>query len=542
MLNTITIRNNFINYFKDAFSIDLRALAVFRIGLGITLIFFLYNLCQDITMFFTDNGLVSRTELIQLYSGWPLNWRYSIYLLSGKKIYFILLFVIQFISAILFTIGYKTRLNCFISWFLLLSLQNRNYYIMSGFDLYLRLLLFWAMFLPLNTKYAIDNLFFKQKFNNNYFSLATFAILLQIALFYFLSSLLKTGSDQWWVNHTALNYILHNELYLTPFGYLIHNFFPNLLLHLVVCIVLLIEFLTPFILFLPCSKKYRSYLRILWFIVLFLLHTAFRVLLYIGPFFLICAVAIVILLPENIWDKFEQIINKIINKISTKINSNYTRYIQANPNSLLVKWATKINTYHNIIIKYVPKQPIRLNLDLFSKLFVSISIAAVIFINYTSLITKYRTSIPGVHEFSEVFGLAQHWGFFDQPATISHMLRFYGIDASGNERQLWPISGYKLTNNNPNIREYFYRMPNSWWWKYFTSFSIPGNNYNYFRENALIRALCYRENIENSDKNLPPIKRLKILYDWYPQIYDPSSSELTKYGSVYGRYYIQFCP
>ncbi|MBP9721865.1 MAG: hypothetical protein KBD64_01760 [Gammaproteobacteria bacterium] len=538
------MKNKFTNYFTDAFSIDLRALGALRIGLGLTLIFFLYNLCQDITMFFTDEGLVSRNELIRLYSSWPLNWRHTIYLLSNEKFYFIVLFFIQFISAFLFTIGYKTRLNCFISWFLLLSLQNRNYFIMSGFDLYLRLLIFWGFFLPLNARYSFDLYLSSDKLhdsnnnhcdannkpnsNNSFFSIATFAILLQVSLLYLFSSLLKHSDDKWWVTHTALNYIIHNELYLTPIGYIIHHWFSNYALQFATLTVLIIELITPIILFFPV-KKYRTPLRVFWFILLTLLHVSFRLFLYIGPFLLISLVGIIIILPSPAWDAIENTLRNIYQKYCSACSVKFQYFLNK-----LTKFLTHSDSVNQKKFKL-------LKLTLLEKLFIFISISFVIHINIVTYYKQYKHKAPVVHEFAEVFGLDQYWGFFDRPATISHMLRFYGIQEDGTERQLWITTGYGYNGKiiNLNMREYLSAIENNWWWKYLISYSIPDKNYKYFRETGLIRALCTREN-KNTD--LPPIKKLKILYNWYPQVFDQTSLEHTSNGKWQGWYYIQFCP
>jgi len=43
-----------------------------------------------------------------------------------------------------------------ISWFLLISLQNRNPIVLQGGDILLRMLAFWAMFVPLNAYFSLD--------------------------------------------------------------------------------------------------------------------------------------------------------------------------------------------------------------------------------------------------------------------------------------------------------------------------------------------------------------------------------------------------
>ena len=53
-------------------------------------------------------------------------------------------------------IGYRARLATIACWFLVMSIHNRNPMILSAGDILLRLLLFWAMFLPLGARYSVD--------------------------------------------------------------------------------------------------------------------------------------------------------------------------------------------------------------------------------------------------------------------------------------------------------------------------------------------------------------------------------------------------
>lgn len=62
---------------------------------------------------------------------------------------------IQTIAAILFTIGYKTRLMAVISWYMYTSLALRNTWLYFILDRYFYYLLFYSMFLPLDKKWCI---------------------------------------------------------------------------------------------------------------------------------------------------------------------------------------------------------------------------------------------------------------------------------------------------------------------------------------------------------------------------------------------------
>ena len=47
-----------LKYIKEIFYLDLRSLAVFRIGLGLTILYNLYSLYSDIDVFYGPRGIV----------------------------------------------------------------------------------------------------------------------------------------------------------------------------------------------------------------------------------------------------------------------------------------------------------------------------------------------------------------------------------------------------------------------------------------------------------------------------------------------------
>jgi hypothetical protein len=67
-----------------------------------------------------------------------------------------LLFGIAAVAALAMLVGYRTRLAVFVVWVLVLSIQVRNPFLDSSADDLLRLLLFWAMFLPLGAYWSVD--------------------------------------------------------------------------------------------------------------------------------------------------------------------------------------------------------------------------------------------------------------------------------------------------------------------------------------------------------------------------------------------------
>ena len=89
--------------------------------------------------------------------------------------------------------------------------------ILSAGDTLLRLLLFWAMFLPLGARYSVDAALDKNpSVPRSLCNLACAAILLQMTFMYFFSFILKDGST--WNDGTALYYALSVDQLTRPLG------------------------------------------------------------------------------------------------------------------------------------------------------------------------------------------------------------------------------------------------------------------------------------------------------------------------------------
>lgn len=104
--------------------------------------------------------------------------------------------------------GYKTRISTIVTWILLLSLQNANPLLLNSGDVYLRLLLFWAIFLPWGARYSVDAW---QVSPNKIPSIAggwpAIAFIVQICLLYLFTGLYKY-SPEWIPEGTSVQYAL----------------------------------------------------------------------------------------------------------------------------------------------------------------------------------------------------------------------------------------------------------------------------------------------------------------------------------------------
>ena len=106
---------------------------------------------------------------------------------------------------------------------MLISLHNRNPAVLQGGDILFRVLLFFAIFLPLEKSFSLDAKKKKDKKNYLIFSVFTIGLIFQIIFFYLFTAFLKTGSE-WWPDGTAIYYALSIDQFTTHFGYFVYQF------------------------------------------------------------------------------------------------------------------------------------------------------------------------------------------------------------------------------------------------------------------------------------------------------------------------------
>ncbi len=282
--------------FKELFGIDIRSLALFRIGLALVLLVDLFIRIQDLTIHYSDEGLLPRSVLInQVMDAWNI----SFHLVSGTWQVQLVFFMLEALFAVALLVGFHTRLATILSWIFLISLHSRNPLILQGGDVVLRMLLFWGMFLPLGACWSIDQRLWDKK-NQLYqvFSGGTAALLLQVCFIYWFSALLKTDAS-WRQDGTAVWYALSNELFATSTGkYLLQ--FP-FLLKISTFATLYLEAFGPFLAFSPI---WTGPVRTVTAIVFILFHLmALNLTMELGIFPYVCAVAWMVFLPGWFWER-----------------------------------------------------------------------------------------------------------------------------------------------------------------------------------------------------------------------------------------------
>lgn len=197
---------------REIFGIDLRTLALFRIGLGLLLIVDLCLRARDLEAHYTDFGIMPRSALPDFLHPGAI----TFHAMNGALWCQAALFLIAGAFAILLLVGYRSRLVSVVCWMFLVSLQNRNPMILSGEDNLLAVLVFWAMFLPLGARYSVDAALDRESDTvpNAFFSIGTIALLIQGMSMYLFSAVLK--SDPQWIPTARRSTMLSNSTTWRP--------------------------------------------------------------------------------------------------------------------------------------------------------------------------------------------------------------------------------------------------------------------------------------------------------------------------------------
>jgi hypothetical protein len=279
----------------EVFGADLRSLALFRIVLAVLALADLATRATDLSAHYTDGGVLPRSVLAaQVLS----RWSFSLNLMNGEPFFQALLFGVAAVAALGLLVGYRTRLMTIVVWVLLLSIQWRNPLVGGADAQLLRLMLFWAMFLPLGAYWSIDRALKAGalRLSTRFLSLGTVGLFMQIAFVYWFTAALKSGPE-WRVDGTALYYALSFDQISTPVGRYLLNF-PDLLTVMTYATFCL-EALGPFLLFCPF---FTGPVRTGAVMAFMSLHFGIWLTMDIGIFPWISAFCMVCFLPGWFWD------------------------------------------------------------------------------------------------------------------------------------------------------------------------------------------------------------------------------------------------
>ncbi|AGB15394.1 Vitamin K-dependent gamma-carboxylase [Halovivax ruber XH-70] len=178
---------------RTRLGMDVRAIASFRIGLGLVALFDLLALrLPGLVTFYTDRGVLSRAALAEVS---PTLAQWSLHAQSGAAWFQGLLLGVTVLAAVCVLVGYRSRVAAVLLAGLLASMHARNPYLVNGGDTILISLCLFGAALPLDARWAI-----RPRGNwttERIVSTGTAVLSLHVVSIYAINALLKLQSDAW---------------------------------------------------------------------------------------------------------------------------------------------------------------------------------------------------------------------------------------------------------------------------------------------------------------------------------------------------------
>ncbi len=293
-------------WWSTVFALDYRSLAAFRIGIGVMLLVDVIFRAQTLSAMYTDNGVMPRSLMRELWKDYDAvglqQWgvgTWSLHALGGGAGWQIALFLAAGIFALMLVAGAYTRLATIASFILLVSVHNRIPLVLTSGDTHLRIVMFWAMFLPLGKLWSVDATRVKvttwMPNSNTFVSAATAGLVVQVFILYFFSGLAKWNAA-WW-SGDAMIMAIKLTIYNTDWAQgLLH--YPMLTRVLSIGTVAAEVFL-PWLLFVSFQNSCWRALNLMVFVAM---HLAIVCIMTLGLFSFICCIVWLALVPSGFWD------------------------------------------------------------------------------------------------------------------------------------------------------------------------------------------------------------------------------------------------
>ncbi len=236
--------------------VSARPLGAFRIVVGMLALAHLAFTSVELDRWLTDRGLLVGNEA-RLLAG-PL--RPSVLQWVQDPVSVRVFMVATVVVGILFTVGWRTRINGVLLYLGLLSIHHRNITTNGGPDNLLMVLVFYLMLSPSGAAYSLDA---RRATRRRGGTLAEPLILpwaqrliqLHLSLIYFVTAVWKCNGSTW-LGGTALHFVLYNR----EFGRLDFSGLCQypLLINLMTHGALITEFALAFLLWFRPTRKYAA--------------------------------------------------------------------------------------------------------------------------------------------------------------------------------------------------------------------------------------------------------------------------------------------
>lgn len=261
-----------------------------RLGVGLLCVFDALNRLAYFKAFYSYAGLIPLREQIGLGSRLSSLW--SVMYMSDSAAWALLVLVVYALAGVALTLGYRARLAGWLCWILAISIQRRSPMLNDSGDMYLVTLLLWGNLLPWARAFSLSK---ESGRDHHYRALPGFGYITQVAILYWFSAVLRTGSE-WQVDLSALYFALQIPSMVTPFGSFLLSCGTGVLKFFTFA-TLLFEELGPILLFLPSQR-----IRALAVAVIVSFHFGILLCIRIPFFATLCMIGALGLLPALFWE------------------------------------------------------------------------------------------------------------------------------------------------------------------------------------------------------------------------------------------------
>jgi len=447
-----------------------------RICIASVILFDLGIRLTDLEAFYSDSGVLPLNSLFE--NSWS---RYfiSVHTISGLWQVQFILFMISFFCGIMLLIGYRTQLFTILSWFMMLSLHNRNGFILQGGDDLLRMVLFWGMFLPWGESYSCDHLMGAKNYSGStVLSVATIAYLLQICYIYTGSALLK--GPEWNRDFTAIYYAYSLDQIAYPITKFLY--YKYSLLKVLTFLAYYFELLVPLLFFIPLKHSFFRTAGIFGIITFHLINAS---TLFIGLFPLIGIVTVIGILPSNAMDVFDKITLRLRENVKSSFNE-----IAKNIGYIL-KWRAPV--YSDSPVKGSVKKGCLIFLVLF-----------VFDWNFSNLTFIHSKLSKDLRWIGYGLRLDQNWGMF-APGVFKED-GWYVMEAITDKNETIDLLEPDGRTDHKKPRDIVSRFKNDRWRKYSENFIFSDN------ENMRGYFCSYYRRKWNEEHPGKHIKTLRVIY------------------------------
>ncbi|WP_117362580.1 HTTM domain-containing protein [Natrarchaeobaculum sulfurireducens] len=283
---------------RDCVRIDTRSLAVFRVLMGALLFADVLLRSRNFSFYYTDDGVMPQSLAMEMT---PDN-AFSVFFFTSDPTVIAGLFVLQALVAIQLIVGYKTRIATVLAFLLVISTDYHNPAVTSYADVLYRLLLFWAIFLPLGERWSVDAAHADGPPRASVAGVASALILLQMFYMYFYNGYHKLEDEIWHTGEAAPKVLGLDDMTFLAAEYI--REFP---------LLLQLGGATWFIMLLGSGLLIVLVGRPRMAVVgMFMIgHFSFAITVRIGAFAFVAMAALVLFLQAQFWDDGKRVLERL---------------------------------------------------------------------------------------------------------------------------------------------------------------------------------------------------------------------------------------